>query len=245
MYAQMVKSEATNEDPELLAAFQARIDAGERIEPKDWMPEGYRQTLRLGGLSWGSVIPEQWGVKNRAVDFFDVKADVEALNTVGRLTFEATAHPAFHPGRSARVLRDGQPAGWLGELHPRWVQQYELESAPILFELDMDVLSPSKVPTYNPVSSFPVVLRDLAVVVDAAVPVQQLINCLWQDAPDVLRAVDLFDQYQGKGVPEGSKSLAFRFTLQDTQATLEDQKVDVVMAQLLERLTAAGASLRT
>ena len=207
--------------------------------------EGYRQTLRLGGLSWGSVIPEQWGVKNRAVDFFDMKADVEALNTVGRLTFEATAHPAFHPGRSARVLRDGQPAGWLGELHPRWVQQYELESAPILFELDMDVLTPSKVPTYNPVSSFPVVLRDLAVVVDAAVPVQQLINCLWQDAPDVLRAVDLFDQYQGKGVPEGSKSLAFRFTLQDTQATLEDQKVDVVMAQLLERLTAAGASLRT
>ncbi|MEN9880202.1 MAG: phenylalanine--tRNA ligase beta subunit [Pseudomonadota bacterium] len=207
--------------------------------------EGYRQTLRLGGLSWGSVIPEQWGVKHRAVDFFDVKADVEALNTVGRLAFEATAHPAFHPGRSARVLRDGHPAGWLGELHPRWVQQYELESAPILFELDMDVLTPSRVPTYIPVSSFPVVLRDLAVVVDAAVPVQQLINCLWQGAPVVLRAVDLFDQYQGKGVPDGSKGLAFRFTLQDTQGTLEDQRVDAVMAQLLERLTAAGASLRT
>ncbi len=207
--------------------------------------DGYRQTLRLGGLSWGSVTPEQWGVKDRAVDFFDVKADVEALNTIGDLTFEASLHPAFHPGRSARVLRNGQPAGWLGELHPRWVQQYELDSAPILFELDIDVLTPARVPSFTPLSSFPVVTRDLAVVVDAAVPVQQLIDRLWEGAPDVLRGVHLFDQYQGKGVPEGAKSLAFRFSLQDTQATLEDQRVDAVMAQLLERLAAIGATLRT
>ncbi len=213
--------------------------------PTEGQVDGYRQTLRLGGLTWGAVVPEQWGIKTRAVDFFDVKADIEALNTVGKLTFEAATHPAFHPGRSARVLRDGQPAGWLGELHPRWVQQYELESAPVLFELDIDLLTPAKVPTYAPVSSFPVVLRDLAVVVDAAVPVQQLLDRLWQGAPEVLRAIDLFDQYQGKGVPDGAKSLAFRFTLQDTQATLEDQKVDEVMAQLLERFTAAGATLRS
>lgn len=207
--------------------------------------DGYRQTLRLGGLVWGAVVPEQWGAKTRPVDFFDVKADVEALNTSGDLSFEAAVHPAFHPGRSARVSRDGQPMGWLGELHPRWVQHYELETAPILFELDIDVLTPAKVPVYVPVSSFPVVLRDLAVVVDAKVPVQQLVSQLWQDAPAVLRDIQLFDQYQGKGVAEGAKSLAFRFTLQDTQTTLEDQKVDAVMAQLLERLTAAGATLRS
>lgn len=207
--------------------------------------DGYRQTLRLGGLVWGAVVPEQWGAKTRPVDFFDVKADVEALNTSGDLSFEAAVHPAFHPGRSARVSRDGQPMGWLGELHPRWVQHYDLETAPILFELDIDVLTPAKVPVYVPVSSFPVVLRDLAVVVDAKVPVQQLVSQLWQDAPAVLRDIQLFDQYQGKGVAEGAKSLAFRFTLQDTQTTLEDQKVDAVMAQLLERLTAAGATLRS
>ncbi len=207
--------------------------------------DGYRQTLRLGGLVWGAVVPEQWGAKTRPVDFFDVKADVEALNTSGDLSFEAAVHPAYHPGRSARVSRDGQPMGWLGELHPRWVQHYELETAPILFELDIDVLTPAKVPVYVPVSSFPVVLRDLAVVVDAKVPAQQLVSQLWQDAPAVLRDIQLFDQYQGKGVAEGAKSLAFRFTLQDTQTTLEDQKVDAVMAQLLERLTAAGATLRS
>lgn len=207
--------------------------------------EGYRQTLRLGGLVWGAAIPEQWGSKNRAVDFYDVKADVEALSPSGGLAFQAAPHPAFHPGRSARVLRNGRPAGWLGELHPRWVQQYELESAPILFELDIDVLTPASLPVYAAVASFPVVLRDLAVVVDASTPVQQLLDQLWQDAPDVLRDIRLFDQYQGKGVPEGSKSLAFRFSLQDTQATLEDQKVDAVMAQLLERLAAIGATLRS
>jgi len=207
--------------------------------------DGYRQTLRLGGLSWGSVVPEQWGAKTRPADFFDVKADVEALNTANNLTFEAAAHPAFHPGRSAKVLREGQAVGWLGELHPRWVQKYDLESAPVLFELNIDVLTPATVPVYAPVSAFPLVLRDLAVVVDAAVPVQQLIDRLWQEAPDVLRDIQLFDQYQGKGVPEGAKSLAFRFSLQDTEATLEDQRVDAVMAQLLERLTTAGATLRS
>ena len=207
--------------------------------------DGYRQTLRIAGLSWGAVVPEQWASKTRPVDFFDVKADVEALNTTGQLRFEAAAHPAFHPGRSARILRDGQPAGWLGELHPRWVQKYELESAPILFELDSDVLTPACVPSYAPVSSFPAVFRDLAVVVDAMVPVQHLIDQLWLGAPAVLRDIALFDQYQGKGVPEGAKSLAFRFTLQDTERTLEDQKVDAVMAQLLERLTSAGATLRS
>jgi phenylalanyl-tRNA synthetase beta chain len=207
--------------------------------------DGYRQTLRIAGLSWGPVVPEQWAAKTHPVDFFDCKADVEALNTRGQLRFEAAAHPAFHPGRSARILRDGVPAGWLGELHPRWVQKYELESAPMLFELDSDVLTPVSVPSYAPVSAFPIVLRDLAVVVDAAVPVQSLLDQLWTDAPNVLRDIALFDQYQGKGVPEGAKSLAFRFTLQDTERTLEDQKVDAVMAQLLERLTSAGATLRS
>ncbi len=207
--------------------------------------DGYRQTLRLGGLSWGPVVAEQWGAKTRATDFFDAKADVEALNLLGTLRFEAALHPAFHPGRSARILRDGQPVGWLGELHPRWVQKYELESAPILFELDSDLMAPVKVPTYAPVSAFPVVYRDLAVVVDAAMPVQTLLDQLWADAPTVLKDVVLFDQYQGKGVPEGAKSLAFRFTLQDTEKTLEDQMVESVMAKLLERLVAVGATLRS
>jgi phenylalanyl-tRNA synthetase beta chain len=167
------------------------------------------------------------------------------LSPAQSLRFEAAEHPAFHPGRCARVLREGQPVGWLGELHPRWVQKYELESAPVLFELDIEGLIPATLPVYAPVSAFQSVVRDLAVLVDAKVPVQQLVDLLWANSPEVLRSVNLFDQYQGKGIPEGSKSLAFRFTLQDTQGTLEDQKVETVMAHLLGQLTQAGASLRT
>ena len=207
--------------------------------------DGYRQTLRLAGLAWGGAMAEQWAEPTRAVDFFDVKADVEALSPAQPLRFEAAVHPAFHPGRSAKVWRNGQAIGWIGELHPRWVQKYELESAPVMFELDIDGLTPAALPVYAPVSAFQAVVRDLAVLVDAKMPVQTLVDLLWTKAPDVLRSVNLFDQYQGKGVPEGAKSLAFRFTLQDTQGTLEDQKVEAVMAHLLGQLTQAGATLRT
>ena len=207
--------------------------------------DGYRQLLRLAGLAWGSAAPEQWSLPPRNADFFDMKADVEALSPLQPLRFEAALHPAFHPGRSAQITRDGLAIGWLGELHPRWVQKYELESAPVLFELDIDSLTPAVLPVYAPVSAFQAVVRDLAVLVDAKTPVQDLMDALWSKAPDVLRAVTLFDQYQGKGVPEGSKSLAFRFMLQDTQATLEDQKVEAVMAHLLSQLTQVGATLRS
>jgi phenylalanyl-tRNA synthetase beta chain len=207
--------------------------------------DGYRQLLRLAGLACGSAAPEQWSLPSRNADFFDMKADVEALSPLQPLRFEAALHPAFHPGRSAQITRDGLAIGWLGELHPRWVQKYELESAPVLFELDIDSLTPAVLPVYAPVSAFQAVIRDLAVLVDAKTPVQDLMDALWSKAPDVLRAVTLFDQYQGKGVPEGSKSLAFRFMLQDTQATLEDQKVEAVMAHLLSQLTQVGATLRS
>lgn len=206
---------------------------------------GYRQTLRLAGLAWGSPAPEQWSLPTRNADFFDVKSDLEALSPLQPLRFEAATHAAFHPGRCAQIMRDGHTIGWLGELHPRWVQKYELETAPVLFELDIDGLTPAVLPVYAPVSAFQAVVRDLAVLVDAKTPVQDLVDLLWAKAPDVLRSVNLFDQYQGKGVPEGSKSLAFRFTLQDTQGTLEDQKVEAVMAHLLSQLTLAGATLRS
>jgi phenylalanyl-tRNA synthetase beta chain len=131
---------------------------------------GYRQTLRLAGLAWGSAVPEQWAMPVRAVDFFDVKADVEALSPLLPLRFEAAEHPAFHPGRSARILRNSNTGshtvGWLGELHPRWIQKYELETAPVLFELDVDALIPTSLPVYAPVSAFQAVVRDLAVLVD-------------------------------------------------------------------------------
>ena len=139
---------------------------------------GVRQPLKLAGAAWGPSVEEQWGVPTRQVDFFDVKMDVQALFGArgARLRFEAAAHPALHPGRSARVTLDGKQVGWIGELHPRWAQQADLAHAPVVFELDVDALSEGELPQVRELSRQPVVVRDLALWVDAPVTVQSMLD---------------------------------------------------------------------
>lgn len=206
---------------------------------------GFRQPWRLGGLAYGSALPEGWASGGRKVDFFDVKGDLEALLAPADLRFEKLTHPALHPGRAARILRDGVEIGCLGELHPEWVQKYDLPAAPILFELDFTALKASTVPAYVEVSNFPPVIRDLAVVVDHSLALQTLLDTLKAHAPALVREIQLFDVYVGKGVPENKKSLAFRIVMQDTQRTLLDSEVDAAMQQLVTCLEQTlGAQLR-
>ncbi len=207
---------------------------------------GIAQPLKLGGIAYGPAYPEQWGSPERQVDFYDVKGDIESLLAPVKARFEPTAHPALHPGRAARVLIDEKPIGWLGELHPRWQQKYELPQAPILFELDLDALLASPMPACREVSKFPPVIRDLAVVVDEAVPAQALLEAIQSAGPAVVQQVWLFDLYRGKGVDEGKKSLAFRVVMQDTSKTLTDVETEAAMAQLLQLLDQRfRAKLRT
>lgn len=206
---------------------------------------GYRQPWKLGGLAFGGALPESWTSGGRKVDFYDVKGDLEALLAPAALRFEKVAHPALHPGRAARILLDGQEIGVIGELHPEWVQKYDLPNAPVLFELDFAVLKASTVPAYAEVSKFPPVIRDLAVVVDQSLALQTLIDGLKQGLPGLVQDIQLFDVYVGKGVPENKKSLAFRIVMQDTQRTLLDSEVDAAMQQLVSCLEQAfGAQLR-
>jgi phenylalanyl-tRNA synthetase beta chain len=167
------------------------------------------------------------------VDFYDIKADVEALFAPRRLEFVKAAHPALHPGRCAELRLDGAAVGVIGELHPRWVQKYELGTAPVVFELELPVLLATDFPTYVEVSRFPAVVRDLALVVPQGQALAPLLAGLKAAAPAIVRDVALFDVYQGKGLAEGEKSLAFRIVMQDTQRTLEDAEVDAVIADLL------------
>ncbi|MBE0619195.1 MAG: phenylalanine--tRNA ligase subunit beta [Burkholderiales bacterium] len=207
---------------------------------------GIAQPLKLGGIAYGPAYPEQWGSPERKVDFYDVKGDIESLLAPAKARFEPTAHPALHPGRAARVLIDEKPIGWLGELHPRWQQKYELPQAPILFELDLDALLASPMPVCREVSKFPPVIRDLAVVVDEAVPAQALLEAMQSAGPAVVQQLRLFDLYRGKGVAAGKKSLAFRVVMQDTSKTLTDLETEAAMAQLLQLLDQRfGAKLRT
>jgi phenylalanyl-tRNA synthetase beta chain len=196
---------------------------------------GFRQPQRVGGLWAGSVLPEQWGAPTRPVDFFDVKGDLEALLGVpSRLTFAKAVHPALHPGRSATLLLDGHEIGIVGELHPKWVQKYELSTAPVVFEAELDAWLAAVMPTYREVSRFPAVTRDLALVVGRDQPVEPLLGALISRAPAIVSDIRLFDLYQGKGMPEGQKSLAFRIVMQHTERTLEDAEVEAGVADLIE-----------
>ncbi|ABI86922.1 phenylalanine--tRNA ligase, beta subunit [Burkholderia ambifaria AMMD] len=215
--------------------------------------EGYTQPKRVGALAYGPAVDEQWGVATRAVDFFDVKGDLEALLAPAAARFVKAEHPALHPGRSARIEVDGRAVGWIGELHPRLMQKYELPHAPVMFEIDTDALIARALPAPTDVSKFPPVRRDIAVVVDQAVEVQALFDemkkALAEDACRFVQKVVLFDEFRAKsntsgGLAAHEKSLAFRVTLQDPAGTLQDEVVDQAIQTLVERMARAGARLR-
>jgi phenylalanyl-tRNA synthetase beta chain len=216
--------------------------------------EGYAQPKRIGALAYGPVAEEQWGMSTRLVDFFDVKGDVEALFAPRVARFVKAEHPALHPGRGARIELDGREVGWLGELHPRWMQKYDLPHAPIVVEIDAEALMERALPTPTEVSKFPPVRRDIAVVVDQKIEAQALLEAV-QKALDeggykFVQRVALFDEFRAKSSTSGGlaaheKSLAFRVTLQDTGGTLQDETVDTVVKTLVDRLARVfGARLR-
>lgn len=215
---------------------------------------GIAQPVRIGALAYGAVAEEQWAEANRAIDYFDVKGDLEALFAPRVPRFVRAEHPAFHPGRSARVELDGKAVGWLGELHPRWQQKYELPKAPVLFEIDADALSERALPEPFSVSKFPPVRRDIAVVVSRDVDAQALLDSLEEARRDpacqIVQRIALFDEFRPEGDRSGGlaateKSLAFRISLQDTGGTLQENAVELAVQTLVDRLVRAyGARLR-
>jgi len=219
-------------------------DAG--VAEGDLQVAGVSQPMRIAAAAYGAARDEQWGEKTRAIDFYDVKADLEALLAPRHARFEPEAHPALHPGRAARVVLDGRSVGWLGELHPRWQKKYELPGPVVLFELDAESVLARDLPQYREVSKFPPVIRDLALVVPETVPVQDLLDEMAASRPAAVQDIWLFDVYRGGPVGDGQKSLAFRVVMQDTARTLTDEEADAAMARLKEVLASKfGARLRT
>jgi phenylalanyl-tRNA synthetase beta chain len=207
--------------------------------------QGYEQPLRLGGLAYGDALPEQWGRVTRSVDLFDVKGDLEGLVAPRTLTTERFLHALLHPGRAARVLVDAVPVGYLGELHPRLVKEFELPRAPVLFELDLASLLAGGLPMARPVSKLPVVRRDVSVVVADSLPAQEVLAALDAAKPVHVDTIRLFDVYRGPGIEPGKKSLAILVLMQDTERTLTDVDIDATVAELLRILVARfGATLR-
>jgi phenylalanyl-tRNA synthetase beta chain len=232
-----------------LARQQTRVrifESGLRFVPS---ADGLRQEPMLAGLIAGTALPEQWGEAARAVDFFDAKGDLETLlSLVGQAesaTLEPAEHPALHPGQSARLRRDDQELGWIGMLHPELQRRLDLPRDLFLFELHLDAIRAGRMPAFRPLSRFPSIRRDLALVVDLGVEFRQLRACIRRAAPEILQDISLFDVYTGDRVDSGRKSLALGLILQDSSHTLTDEEVDAAIAGIVHSLkTETGAILR-
>jgi phenylalanyl-tRNA synthetase beta chain len=211
---------------------------------------GVDQPMHIAALAYGPAMAEQWGVKpSRLVDFFDVKGDFERLAGSLPIRFVSGEHPALHPGRCAHLMLGEQRIGLLGELHPRWLQKYELPQAPVVFECAISPLLDLPLPHFEGLAHTPAVIRDIAVIVNESVPWEHfdavLSRLACTDAlHGVLKLWRLFDVYRGAGLPVGHKSLALRLWLQDTSETLNEEKVEQIQQLVFAALAQLGARLR-
>ncbi len=226
----------------------------ESVVESDTTVKGFYQPMRVAGLAYGAADQLQWGRAETKVDFYDVKGDVEALLAPAKPVFEPAEHPAMHPGRSARVLLDGKAIGFVGELHPKWRQEWDLAQAPVMFELELDAVLARQVPVFKPVAKHQAVERDIAVVVKEAVTHAQVMEAVQQGVQGgILRSAALFDVFRPKKLKAGEeaapgslaqdeKSLAIRLTLGRDEAALTDVEIDAAMqgaiASLVERVAA-------
>ncbi|HEX3912505.1 MAG TPA: phenylalanine--tRNA ligase subunit beta [Steroidobacteraceae bacterium] len=199
-----------------------------------------REIDSLAGIATGTVWPQQWGCRDEAVDFHDVKSDVmEVLRLTGEvaeLRFVPEALPVLRPGRAARIYREALPVGWIGEIHPQLVKTLNLPTTAFLFELDISLAFASNPMKYKKISKFPSVRRDLAIVVDESVPLAVLQENVTVSASGLLSELRVFDVYRGPSIETGRKSIALGLILQDSSRTLTDVDADAVVAAVAARL---------
>jgi phenylalanyl-tRNA synthetase beta chain len=210
---------------------------------------GLDQPARIAGLAYGPAERLQWGSKERPVDFFDVKGDVEALFAPKAVAFVAAPHPALHPGRSARIDVAGTPVGFIGELHPRWRQAYELPCAPMLFEIDLPALLARDVPQFHPIPKHQSVFRDIALIAKDTVTHELLLQAIHATSTPLVRSARLFDIYKPAAatadMAPGERSMAVRLEILDDGNTLTDERIDAAVAQVLDSLgSRLGVRLR-
>jgi phenylalanyl-tRNA synthetase beta chain len=201
---------------------------------------GVRQPTRVAGLAFGPADPLHWDGAPRGVDFFDLKGDVEALLAPTVARFVPASHPALHPGRSAAIEIDGRSVGVIGELHPRWRQSYELPGSVVLVELDVDVLRSRAMPRHAALPRRQPAWRDLAVVGGPGVTHAALIDAITAHPSGLVRAASLFDIYKPAApvndMAADERSFAVRLELLDDAATLTDERIDAVVADVLATL---------
>lgn len=207
-----------------------------------------KQETMIAGCAMGPVFTKQWGLTARNIDFFDVKADIEAIlkesKQLERFSFAVGEHCTLHPGQTAQILCDGKVIGWQGMLHPRLEKQLGLEHV-VLFELQLDKLKEARIPSFEPLSKYPSVCRDIAIVLNEDVTYACVRQCVADELQGLTYTLTIFDVYRGESLDPNQKSLALGLVLQDPSRTLNDQEADDILKKLIDKLkTDLGATLR-
>ncbi|NER60556.1 phenylalanine--tRNA ligase subunit beta, partial [Pseudomonas sp. MAFF212428] len=199
-----------------------------------------KQQPMLAGVICGSRLPEGWANGRDTIDFFDVKADVEAVlgfsGSLNDFTFVPGKHPALHPGQTARIERDGVEVGYLGALHPELVKTLGLDRTVYVFELVLADVVEGRLPKFHELSKFPEVRRDLALIAGRDVAASAVLDVIRENAGEWLTDLRLFDVYQGKGIDPDRKSLAVGLTWQHPSRTLNDDEVNATTQNILTSL---------
>ncbi len=202
--------------------------------------EGLKQEAMLAGVISGSRLPEAWANGRESVDFYDLKADVEALlgyaGAADAFSFVAGEHPALHPGQTARIEREGRLVGFLGALHPELAKTLGLDQSVFLFELVLAEVATGRMPKFSELSRFPEVRRDLALLVDREQPAEAVLSVIRETAGEWLTDLRLFDVYHGKGIDPHRKSLAVGLTWQHPSRTLNDDEVNTTTQNIITSL---------
>ena len=203
--------------------------------------QGLEQSLMLAGLVYGEVYPEQWGLQNKVVDFYDLKCNIEhlLLAQFDQVTYlPDSENPALHPNKAARIVVEGHELGYLGALNPELEQIFDLPEGVLLFELDLDKLPVQKKSfQYQPLSRYPSVRRDLSLIMPRSMPVADLLVCIDKDKPKHLQNVFIFDIYMGKQVQSNEKSVALGFIFQDFLGTISEEMIEKHMSAMSSNLS--------
>ena len=202
--------------------------------------EGLQQQAMLAGVICGSRLPESWSHGHEPVDFYDLKADVEALlacaGSADEFSFTTGEHPALHPGQTARIERDGRLVGFIGAMHPELANNLGIDQPVFLFELVLAEITSGRMPKFSELSRFPEVRRDLALLADRNAAASVLLDAIRGAAGEYLTDLKLFDVYHGKGIDPHRKSLAVGLTWQHPSRTLNDDEVNANIQNILSLL---------
>ena len=221
------------------------FETGLRFRPT---AEGLRQEAMLAGIVTGSASPESWNNAKNPLDFFDVKGNIESIlqvaGCIDEIRFASGEREALHPGQTARLLRGGDTVGWLGALHPLTQKALDLDGPVFVFEIALAALAEGRLPRFRPLSRFPEVRRDLALVVPDHLGADAVLATARAAAGECLRDLQVFDVYRGVGVAAGHHSLAIALTWQHGERTLQDAEVQGWIDAVLAGLATQAVTLR-